>query len=184
MFAGPRKPHRVAVFISGGGSTLQALLEMQHQFDVSLVITNKKSAAGVLKAKRFGKPIIHFTKEMSYESLSLLLAQHKISLIMLAGFMKLLPENFIREWQNKIINIHPSLLPLYKGLNSAERSWNDNTNMGVSIHYVTKEMDEGELIAQKISLVNPQIMSIGEAELFLRKTEQHLLRELTFRRCL
>lgn len=181
MFAGCRKPHNVAVFISGGGSTLQALLEMQHQFDIKLVVTNIKSAVGALKAKRFGKQVLFFSKNSSFEDLSTQLKQHNISMIFLAGFMKILPEKFVNEWQGRVINIHPSLLPEYKGLNASERSWNDNFDMGVTVHYVTKEMDEGEIILQMKCLENPQKLQMAEAEIFLRKTEQHLLRDLTYR---
>jgi len=181
MFNGPSKVRNVAVFISGGGSTLQALLEMHHQFEIKLVVSNKKSAAGVLKAKRFGKPVFILTKQHSFDELSAELEKHNISHIILAGFMKILPEAFVERWKNKIINIHPSLLPDYKGLNAAERSWNDNSSMGVTLHYVTKEMDEGEIVLQKKVLDKPQNFSLEESEIFLRRTEQHLLRELTFR---
>jgi phosphoribosylglycinamide formyltransferase-1 len=181
MFAGCRKPDNVAVFISGSGSTLQALLEMHHQFEIKLVVTNKKMATGILKAKRFGKPVLLISKDTSFEFLSQELKKHNISLIVLAGYMKILPELFVNEWENKIINIHPSLLPLYKGLNSVERSWQENSDMGVSLHYVTKEMDEGEIVLQKKSLRQPKDYSLNEAELFLRKTEQRLLRDLTYR---
>ncbi len=170
MLCGYRKPQNIAVFISGGGSTLQALLEMQHQFNVALVISNKKSAQGLKKAKRFGKPIFIMNKETSFTEINSLLEQHNISGIFLAGFMKILPETFVNQWKERIFNIHPSLLPHYKGLNSAEKSWNDNFNMGVSIHHVTAEMDEGELL-----------LNLAEAEILLRRTEQHLLREMTYR---
>jgi formyltetrahydrofolate-dependent phosphoribosylglycinamide formyltransferase len=184
MFAGPRKVRNVAVFISGAGSTLQALLEMHHQFDIKLVVTNRKSVAGVLKAKRFGKPVLLFSKEQSFENLSTELEKHNISLIVLAGFMKILPESFVNRWQGRMINIHPSLLPDYKGLNAAERSWNDNAPMGITLHYVTKEMDEGETVLQKKVMESPKAFSLNECELFMRSAEQRLLRELTNRMAL
>ncbi|MGZ3692212.1 MAG: formyltransferase family protein, partial [Pseudobdellovibrio sp.] len=118
MLCGYRKPENIAVFISGGGSTLQALLEMQHQFNVALVISNKKSAEGLKKAKRFGKPVFVMNKDTSFDSIEELLTQYNISGIFLAGFMKILPEEFVNRWKNKILNIHPSLLPHYKGLHS------------------------------------------------------------------
>ena len=104
MLSGSRKPSQVAVFISGAGSTLQSLLEMQHQINISLIITNKKNALGTLKAKRFGKKIIHFSKDMNYITFDKILKEHKIDRIILAGFMKILPPEFVDQWQNKIIN--------------------------------------------------------------------------------
>jgi|SRR3989344_2933347 len=181
MLNGPRKPQRVAVFISGGGSTLQSLLEMHHQIDISLIVTNKKSALGNLKAKRFGKKTIFFDKKMDYYLLDKVLRDHKIEVIILAGFMKLLPASFVELWKNKIINIHPSLLPQYPGLNSAERSWSDNSEMGVTLHKVIAEVDAGNVLFQKKSLRQPRQYALGEANLFLRRTEQFLLRELVSR---
>lgn len=184
MFSGPRKVRNVAVLISGGGSTLQTLLEMHHQFEIKLVVSNRKSAPGILKAKRFGKPLFILTKQYSFEELTLELEKHNISHIILAGFMKILPETFVERWKNQIINIHPSLLPEYKGLEAAERSWSDNSAMGVTLHYVTKEMDEGEILMQKTFLENPKHLDFSEAEILLRCTEQHLLRELAYRMAL
>jgi phosphoribosylglycinamide formyltransferase-1 len=181
MLSGLRKPARHAVFISGGGSTLQALLEMQHQINICLVMTNKKDARGSLKAKRFGKTVLHFNKEMSYEKLTQCLKLHNIDCIILAGFMKILPESFVKEWNNKIINIHPSLLPLYPGLHSAEKCWQDNFDMGVTIHHVITEMDAGKIILQQKSLTNPKSLAFDEAQLFIRRTEQFLLREIAVR---
>lgn len=181
MLNGFRKFQRVAVFISGGGSTLQALLEMHHQIDISLIVTNKKNVLGNLKAKRFGKKIIFFDKQMNYALLDKVLRDHNIKVIMLAGFMKLLPESFVELWENKIINIHPSLLPQYPGLNSAERSWSDNSEMGVTLHKVIAEMDAGNILIQQKSLNQPKQYALEEANLFLRRTEQLLLRELVYR---
>ncbi|MBY0553490.1 phosphoribosylglycinamide formyltransferase [bacterium] len=181
MLSGPRKPGPVAVFISGGGSTLQALLEMHHQIDVALIVTNKKNALGAVKAKRFGKKVIYFNKEMGFDKLNEILKQNKINFIVLAGFMKIIPEFFLQHWINRIINIHPSMLPLYPGLNSAERSWEDNVNMGVSIHHVIPELDAGKILIQQESLQTPKDSTLKEAQMFLRRTEQFLLREIVFR---
>ncbi len=183
MLSGFRKPRQVAVFISGGGSTLQALLEVQHDVNIVLIITNKKNALGNLKAKRFGKKIIFLDKQITYASLHEILLSHRIDSIILAGFMKLLPAEFVEKWQSRIINIHPSLLPLYPGLDSAEKSWSDNSDMGVTLHKVIAEMDAGEILLQLKSLVLPRQLSLDEANLFLRRTEQFLLRKMTARYC-
>ncbi len=180
MLSGCKKPAKVAVFISGGGSTLQALLEMQHQIEIKLVICNRLGAAGQLKAKRFGVPVVRIGKNTTDTELNTILQQHRIDFVMLAGFMKILSASFVQSWQNRMINIHPSLLPAYKGLEAAEKSWNENSDMGVSIHHVTEEMDEGRVVLQKRSLTNSKSYSFQEASIWLRQTEQHLLREACF----
>ena len=179
----PRKPRKIAVFISGGGSTLQALLEMHHQLDVAIVVTSKRSATGIFKAKRFGKKIVFLDKMMGLDSLNEILKEHRIELLILAGFMKLLPSKFVEIWKDRILNIHPSLLPKYPGLSAAENSYRDNADMGVTIHKVITEMDAGPVLRQQIALTEPKNLTFNEASLFLRRTEQSLLRELALRYC-
>lgn len=181
MLNGSKKPFRTAVLISGGGSTLQALLEMKHQIDISLVISNKSKIQGLNKARRFGVPVVTLEKKINYQDLHKILTQFKIERIFLAGFMKLIPADFIDLWRDKIINIHPSLLPLYPGLNSAERAWQDNSEIGVTIHNVITEMDSGEIHLQMSSITQPKKLSLNESLVFLRRTEQHLLRETAIR---
>lgn len=181
MLNGYKKSMRVAIFISGGGSNLQTLLEMQHQINIVLVITNRKSALGVLKAKKFGKQILYIDKMKSFEEISKTLQEQKVDQIILAGFMKLLPENFVNEWGGRISNIHPSLLPRYPGLNSAERSWKDRVDMGVTIHDVISEVDAGTIKLQQRSSTPDLGLDFNEAELLLRRSEQHLFRELIYR---
>lgn len=182
-FSRMRKPKRVAVFISGGGSTLQALLEMHHQLNVALVISNKSRAPGLVKAKRFGKPVFLMNSLLDYSQLDGVLRDHKIDFLILAGFMKILPVEFVAIWQDRIVNIHPSLLPLFPGLNAAEKSWAANSNMGVSLHKVIAEMDEGEVLIQLSALSQSAKFNLDEANLFLRRTEQHILREFAVRAC-
>lgn len=181
MSAGLNKPNRVAVFISGGGSTLQALLEMHHQLDIRLVVSTRRNAPGVLKASRFGKKIIIQTKEFTLDQVSEVLKLHGINTIILAGYMKLLSGQFVDQWKNKIFNIHPSLLPDFPGLNAAERNFADAKPMGVTIHSVTAEMDAGPQFLRQGSLKKTNDISMPEALLLLRRTEQHLLRELAYR---
>ena len=113
---------RTAVFISGSGSTLQSLLEIKHQINLTLVVTNRKNALGILRSKRFGVPVLYFDKKMSFAELSNQLKSFSIQKIFLAGFMKIIPPEFIQAWQGQILNIHPSLLPAYKVLDAAQRS--------------------------------------------------------------
>lgn len=181
MLSGPRKNRQVAVLISGGGSTLQSLLELQHQINISVVITSSKTAVGALKARRFGIPVHFLDRPVDFSEVSRILSDYKIDFVILAGFMKILPPDFVQEWESKIVNIHPSLLPDFPGLNSAERSWQSNTNMGVTLHRVTAEMDEGPIFLQMQSLPAPQTLKLDEAEIFLRRSEQHLLREMILR---
>lgn len=183
MLSGLKKPLRCAVFISGSGSTLQSLLEMQHQFEVSLVVSNQAGALGLLKAKRFGKPSLTVKNPIDYHNLHQQLVDAKIERIFLAGFMKLIPAGFIEKWAGRIMNIHPSLLPLYPGLDSALKSWQDQSDMGVSVHQVTEKMDAGQIFLQQCSQKAPFDHQLGleKNEIFLRRTEQHLLRELALR---
>lgn len=184
MLAGSRRPKSIAVFISGGGSTLQALLEVQHQFSIRIVITTKKNVLGSLKAKRFGIPVIHFKKTESFTALTKLLKSKKVDLIFLAGFMRLLPEDFVNHWQGQIFNIHPSLLPEFPGLNSAEKSYLAKKQMGVTIHYVTAEMDQGKRFLQIQAIEKKLSKSIAfkQTMYFLRRSEQFLLRDFAIRK--
>lgn len=183
MLSGLRKPLRCAVFISGSGSTLQSLLEMQHQLEVTLVVSNKADALGLKKAKRFGRPCLIVKNPIDYQALHQQLIEYKIDRIFLAGFMKLIPASFVEKWSAKMMNIHPSLLPLYPGLDSALKSWQDQSDMGVSIHQVNEEMDQGKIFLQQKSACAPfdHVRGFERDEIFLRRTEQHLLRELVLR---
>ncbi len=139
---------RVAVFVSGRGSNLQALINTVGSSQIVAVVTNKKNAIAVLKAKRSGIPVIYFSKDQSWDELSLQLKRRRISLIYLLGFMKILPKTFCEAWNLRMINIHPSLLPLYPGLDSYEKSFANNDSLGVTLHEVNAEMDAGDKIYQ------------------------------------
>ena len=144
---------RIAIFVSGSGSTLQALLDMQEYLCIGLVVTNKKKCLAVTKARRFGIPVLYFERTMTYSQLNLILKTYKINSLFLAGFMKIVPADFLSEWVGHIFNIHPSLLPKYKGLNAFERALEQKDSTGASIHHVVEGVDEGEVILQKKSLL-------------------------------
>lgn len=186
MLAGFKRPKNSAVFISGSGSTLQALLENQHQFPIKIIITNKKNTLGEIKAKRFGIRSYFFSKNENYHDLNLLLIKEKIDTLFLAGFLKVLPADFVQIWENKIYNIHPSLLPEFPGLHSAEKSFQEKKQMGVTIHQVNAEIDRGKIFLQMHSLLKDvsKNIELSQAMLFLRRSEQHLLREFSTRVCL
>jgi len=146
-----------AVFISGKGSNFYNLAKFSmlknSKFKINLVISNNQKAQGLIFAKKFKikKKIINFKKNNYAENKILkLLNKNKINLICLAGFMKILSRNFIKRFKGKIINIHPSLLPKYKGLNTHERVIkNKEKYSGCTVHFVSSKLDSGKIILQK-----------------------------------
>ena len=151
------KKINVAVFISGNGSNLKNLitysLKKNSKFKIILVISNKSSAKGLDYAKKFKikKKIVNYLNIINAEKDILSqLKKNKIDLICLAGFMKILSINFIKNFNRKIINIHPSLLPKYKGLNTHQRAINNKEKYsGCTVHYVNSKLDSGKIILQK-----------------------------------
>ena len=117
------------------------------------MISNKKNTKGVIFARKnkIKTRIVNYKNKIKAEQKILdSLKKNKINLIFLAGFMKILSKNFIQKFENKIINIHPSLLPKYKGLNTHERVIKNNEKFsGCTVHYVTDKLDSGEIILQK-----------------------------------
>ena len=153
---GPKKI-KTAVFISGKGSNLKNLIKFskseKYPFSVSLIFSNTNKAKGLRYSKiyKIKKKIIYYDKKIKTDKKILkILAQKKIKLICLAGFMKILSKNFIEKFQGKIINIHPSLLPKYKGLNTHIRAIKNREKFaGCTVHYVTSRLDSGKIILQK-----------------------------------
>ncbi len=151
------KKINVAIFISGKGSNLKNLiihsLRKNSKFKINLIISNKSTAKGLDYAKKFKikKKIINFQNIKNAEKNILLeLEKNKTKFICLAGFMKILSKNFIKKFQGKIINIHPSLLPKYKGLNTHQRAIdNKEKYSGCTVHFVNSKLDSGKIILQK-----------------------------------
>ena len=147
----------IAVFISGRGSNLKSLIKYSKKknslIKIILVISNNPDAEGLKYASKskIKNYAIKFKKKSYFENNSLqLLKKYKIDLLCLAGFMKILSANFIKKFSKPILNIHPSLLPKYKGLNTHERAINNKDNFtGASIHKVTEKLDSGKVILQK-----------------------------------
>ena len=148
---------RIAVFISGTGSNLYNLIRYSKlrnsNFSILFVFSNNKNAKGLSYAKKFKIQfkVLNF-KEKKYSENQLLkhLKAKKIQIICLAGFMKILSSNFIQKFDGKIINIHPSLLPKYKGLNTHQRVLdNCESYSGCTVHYVNTKLDSGKIILQK-----------------------------------
>ncbi len=152
---------RTCIFISGYGSNLRTLIHNSRDnnfpIKVSLVICNNKKANGILYAKKNSIPyLIINTSKNNYETLLLNeIKKHNISLICLAGFMKIISNRFIKNFGKKIINIHPSLLPKFKGLNTFERVLrNKEVKTGCTVHYVNEKLDSGKIITQKSFFMN------------------------------
>ena len=149
--------HNIAVFISGRGSNLKSIinysLKKKTLYRVKVVISNKQKAAGLLIAKKKGikSYYIDLTKSKKLGNKVLnILNKNNIKLVCLAGFMKILPKYFIKLYKGKIINIHPSLLPKYKGLNTHKRVIENNEKYtGCTIHYVNNFLDSGKIIFQR-----------------------------------
>ncbi len=148
---------KIAVFISGKGSNLKNLINHSYKkkskFTISLIISNNSKAIGLKYSKQFKikKKIINYkNKKIAEYSLINKLKKENIQLICLAGFMKILSKNFINKFKGIIINIHPSLLPKYKGLNTHSRVINNKDKYsGCTVHYVNSKLDSGKIILQK-----------------------------------
>lgn len=143
------KSRRLAIFISGTGSNLGAALEMRDHVDIGLVVSSRKKAPGVLKAKRAGVPVHFISNPVDWSELTKVLKASSIHSIFLLGFMKILPEAFVNQWKDRILNIHPSLLPAYPGLESIKQSFLDKKPMGITVHKVIAEMDAGAKLLQR-----------------------------------
>ena len=148
---------KTAVFISGAGSNFKNLIKFSKikkaPISINLVVSNIDKAKGLKYADKFNikKKIFNYHNVKNTEKkILILLKKEKISFICLAGFMKILSKNFIRKFDGKIINIHPSLLPKYKGLNTHHRAIiNKDKFAGCTVHYVTEKLDSGKIIMQK-----------------------------------
>tara|TARA_B100000902_G_C26787055_1_gene657932 strand:- start:22 stop:606 length:585 start_codon:yes stop_codon:yes gene_type:complete len=147
----------IAVFISGTGTNFKNLIKYSltknSKFRIKLVISNNLSAKGLNYAKKFKikKKVINYKKvNIAEKKILNLLKKNNIQIVCLAGFMKILTHKFINSFKGKIINIHPSLLPKYKGLNTHQRALeNKEKYSGCTVHYVNAKLDAGKIIIQK-----------------------------------
>ena len=146
-----------AVFISGRGTNLKSLIKFSKTknspINIKLIISNTNKAKGLKysKAYKIQKKVIDFkNKNIAEKKLLNLLSKKKIRFICLAGFMKILSKKIIKKFSGKIVNIHPSLLPKYKGLNAHQKALKNNDKYsGCTVHYVTDKVDSGKIILQK-----------------------------------
>jgi phosphoribosylglycinamide formyltransferase 1 len=157
---------RVGVLISGRGSNMMALVEAAKNADfpaeIALVVSNKPDAAGITYARDNGvrsAVVIDRgfpTREQFEKALDQTLRDAHVEIVCLAGFMRILTPWFVERWMGRMINIHPSLLPAYKGLHTHERALADGVRIhGCSVHFVVPELDAGPIIAQAAVPVEP-----------------------------
>ena len=144
------------VFISGYGSNLESLIKRSRDctfpIKIKLIVTNNSKAKGIIHAKKNSIPYLLIdTKRRDYENLVLKeIKKHKINLICLAGYMKIISKKIIKNFNKNILNVHPSLLPNYKGLNTYERVLRNNEKKtGCTVHYVNEKLDSGKIISKK-----------------------------------
>lgn len=150
---------RIVVLISGNGSNLQAIIDHINSGDItasiSAVISNKADAYGLNRAEQAGietniiEHTHYATRELFDHSLAEVIDQYSPNIVVLAGFMRILTHEFVMRYAGKLINIHPSLLPSYKGLHTHRRALEDKvTQHGASVHFVTPELDAGAVLIQ------------------------------------
>lgn len=164
------KKIKLGILISGRGSNMQALIEacqdQNFPAETACIITNNSEAKGLEIAKQVGVPaFVIEDKPLDVDKIHSIFVQHKVDLICLAGFMRILKADFLNKWYNKIINIHPSLLPSFKGLNAQEQALKAGVKItGCTVHYVTPEVDAGAIIVQAAVpvLPNDDIQSLSE----------------------
>lgn len=175
---------RAAVLISGRGSNLQALIDAARQpaypVDIALVLSNKPDAQGLVRARSAGlatSVVSHrdFADKAAFEkALQEKLEAAKIQLIALAGFMRVLSADFVQRWQGRLINIHPSLLPAFPGLDTHRRALEAGVKIaGCTVHHVTAELDAGPIVGQAAVPVLPDDSEASLASRVL--AAEHLL---------
>lgn len=168
---------KTCIFVSGKGSNLNALIKKSNlesfPIKIKLVISNNLKSNGLKVAKKHGinSKFIEFKNNSKFENKVLSeLKKNKIKLICLAGFMKILSSNFIKKFSFKIINIHPSLLPKFKGLNTHRRVLKSKEKYsGCTVHFVSPKLDSGKIILQKKILIKK-----NETEKSLKKKVLYL----------
>ncbi len=150
------KKIKTAVFISGTGSNLKNLIKFSKTkispIIIKLIVSNNKKAKGLKYSTQYNiqKKIVNFNNNFSENKILNYINEKNIKFICLAGFMKILSKNFIRKFKGNIVNIHPSLLPKYKGLNTHKRALKNKEKFaGCTVHYVTTKLDSGKIILQK-----------------------------------
>lgn len=169
---------KICVLASGNGSNFAKLIE--YGIKVDLLICNRKNAYVFERAQKYGIRSIYITscnKSVLDYNLELLqiLKENEIELVVLAGYMKMISKEVISEYENKIVNIHPSYLPAYKGVGAIENAYNDKVAYsGVTIHYIDENMDEGILLdQQKVYLDETDSLADFEQKIHQKEHEMY-----------
>jgi phosphoribosylglycinamide formyltransferase-1 len=167
---------KTAVFISGTGSNLKSLIKFsklkKSPIIIKMIISNNSKSTGLRYAKiyKIKKKIFDFKYTLSEKKVIKELKKDNINLICLAGFMKILTKNFIKNYDGKILNIHPSLLPKFKGLYTHERAIkNKEKYSGCTVHFVSAKLDSGKIILQKKIRIKSKDNSTSLAKRILRQ---------------
>ena len=146
---------RLGVMCSGNGTNFENIVNNCTEHEVVLMVHNKKNCGSVEMAERLGIPHVRLKTKQDDERIELFKVW-RVDYIILAGYMRILSPKFINAFPNKIINIHPSLLPKYKGLNAIGQAFESgDLNTGCTVHYVTEELDSGTIIEQSIVPICP-----------------------------
>lgn len=173
------RPIRWCVLISGRGSNLASMLETPG-VDLRLVATSDSEAAGVAKARRAGVPVIVLKRKESgaidWNALDDELRRRSIDAIFLLGFMRIVPASFVEQWQGRILNLHPSLLPKFPGLKSIERAVEAQDDVGCTVHEVVAQVDAGPIVTARLS-VNKGPQTLATTETFVHIDEQRIVKE-------
>ena len=175
------KKVKTAVFISGTGSNLKSLIKFsktrKSPITINLIVSNNPKATGLKYAKiyKIKKEVFQFkNKNLNENKLISILKINNIEIICLAGFMKILSKNFIKKFNGEILNIHPSLLPKYKGLNTHERVLdNKEKYSGCTVHFVNSRLDSGKIILQKKVKISKKDTKVSLAKKIL--AQEHKL---------
>ena len=173
---------RAVILISGNGSNLQSLIDNAKKIDLEIcsVISNKEDAFGLKRAERanistnFVDPNRFESREDFDKQLIAIIDELDIGLIILAGYMRILSSDFINRFDGKILNIHPSLLPKFPGLNTHRKAIDAKEKYhGATVHFVTEELDGGPIISQEIIEIQPTDTTYSLAQKVLEK--EHIL---------
>ena len=146
---------KACIFISGSGTNLRSIIKSTRDYNfpinVTLILSNKKTAKGITYAKKYYIPYQVITNNKKFEHFAFrIIREKKIEIICLAGFMKVLSKDFVRKYKGKIVNIHPSLLPKFKGLDTFKRVLRAKEKFtGCTVHFVDEKLDNGKIIIKK-----------------------------------
>lgn len=172
---------RWALFISGQGSNMSALIDQRSNCDavISLVVSSSPKSYGLLRAQRNGIPTLVLESKIQWDTVLTELNSRGITHIFLVGFMKIVPPDFLEKWSKPILNVHPSLLPDYPGLQSIRRAYNDKKSVGVTVHRVTADVDAGSIVMNRVVCDAQRVapLSLPEVEEQVHLAEYDLVRK-------